>query len=71
MTNNDDSTRVVVTGMGTLNPLGNNIKSFWNALISGESGVSRMTLIDPSGYDCQIAGEIKDFDYSEYMDVSN
>ncbi len=68
MTNNDDSIRVVVTGMGTLNPLGNNIKSFWNALISGESGVSRMTLIDPSGYDCQIAGEIKDFDYSEYMD---
>ena len=68
MTNNDDSTRVVVTGMGTLNPLGNNIKSFWNALISGESGVSRMTLIDPSGYDCQIAGEIKDFDYSDYMD---
>jgi 3-oxoacyl-[acyl-carrier-protein] synthase II len=68
MTNNDDSGRVVVTGMGTLNPLGNNVESFWDALISGQSGVSRMTLIDPTEYECQIAGEIKDFDYSKYMD---
>ena len=64
----DGSHRIVVTGVGTVNPLGLDVPSFWNALVSGRSGIGDMTLIDPSGYECRIAGEVGEFDYSHYMD---
>ena len=64
----DGSHRIVVTGVGTVNPLGLDVPSFWNALVSGRSGIGDMTLIDPSGYECRIAGEVDEFDYSHYMD---
>ncbi len=54
--------RVVVTGLGVISPVGNNKEDFWSALISGQSGIRRITAFDASDYDSQIAGEVKDFD---------
>ncbi|HEY9325631.1 MAG TPA: beta-ketoacyl synthase N-terminal-like domain-containing protein, partial [Candidatus Limnocylindria bacterium] len=60
--------RVVVTGMGAVTPVGNDIATMWDALTSGRSGLTRITRCDPSPYETQIAGEVKDFDASAYMD---
>jgi 3-oxoacyl-[acyl-carrier-protein] synthase II len=54
--------RVVVTGLGTLNPLGNDVASTWNAVQSGRSGVGPITHFDPGEHETRIAGEVKDFD---------
>ncbi|MBT5775456.1 MAG: beta-ketoacyl-ACP synthase II [Dehalococcoidia bacterium] len=60
--------RVVVTGMGALTPLGNSAAAFWAAAIAGESGVRPFQELDASAYPCQVAGEVLDFDPTEYMD---
>jgi 3-oxoacyl-[acyl-carrier-protein] synthase II len=54
--------RVVVTGMGVVSPCGNDLGSFWNNLTNGVSGIGPITHFDVSAYDCQIAGEVRDFD---------
>jgi len=54
--------RVVITGMGVVTPLGNDVPTFWDNLTSGTSGIDRITLFDPEGFSCQIAGEVKNFD---------
>jgi 3-oxoacyl-[acyl-carrier-protein] synthase II len=53
--------RVVVTGMGMVTPLGTGVEKTWDALISGKSGVGRITKFDTTGFDTQIAAEVKDF----------
>lgn len=63
--------RVVVTGMGALTPLGLNVQDFWEGLVAGKSGISRMTLFDPTGYPCTIAGEVKGFDPSAFIDAKD
>ncbi|MCH5211259.1 MAG: beta-ketoacyl-ACP synthase II [Oscillospiraceae bacterium] len=60
--------RVVVTGLGALTPIGNNVETFWNGIKSGKCGVDKVTLFDASEYKTQIAGEVKDFDPAEYID---
>lgn len=60
--------RVVVTGMGAMTPLGESVQEYWSALLNGESGIDNMTLCDPTGYSCTIAGEVKGFDPRNYMD---
>ncbi len=60
--------RVVVTGLGCVTPIGIGKDAFWNNLISGRSGVGRITRFDPTNFSCQIAAEVKDFDPSLYMD---
>ncbi len=60
--------RIVVTGMGVVAPNGIGKDAFWKALINGKSGIDRITLFDASSFPVQIAGEIKNFDASEYMD---
>ncbi|WP_333871237.1 beta-ketoacyl-ACP synthase II [Desulforamulus putei] len=62
------SKRVVITGMGVISPVGTGLDNFWNALTAGVSGIARITRFDPSEYSTQIAGEVKDFDYSKYID---
>ena len=52
--------RVVVTGLGTINPLGNNVKSSWNSLINSKSGISSITKFEVDSYPCKIAGSIDD-----------
>ncbi len=64
----DGRTRVVVTGLGVVAPLGIGLDAFWTAAAEGRSGVGRMTQADPSAYPCQVAGECNDFDYTLYMD---
>lgn len=53
--------RVVITGCGVVSPVGVGKQSFWEALCSGKSGIGRITRFDPSRFDSQIAGEVKDF----------
>jgi len=60
--------RVVLTGMGVVTPLGSSVESFWQALVSGKSGIRRITRFDPTEYATQIAGEVEGFDPQEYME---
>ncbi len=60
--------RVVITGMGAVTPLGNDVPTFWSALARGESGVRRIASFDPSRLTSQIAGEVRDFDASGVLD---
>lgn len=63
------ASRVVVTGMGTLNPLGLDVPSSWEALMNGVSGVGPITLFDPADLLVQVACEVKGFDPEKYMDA--
>src|SRR5271156_4905658 len=60
--------RVVVTGMGAVSPNGIGREAFWNATRRGQSGVRRITRFDASRHQVQIAGEVKDFDESAYVE---
>lgn len=60
--------RVVVTGLGALTPIGNNVASFWNNLVEGKSGAGAITKFDASLFRTKIACEIKDFNASDYLD---
>ena len=59
--------RVVITGVGVITPVGNDIPTFWNNLTSGASGISTITAFDATEYDCRIAGEVKDFEPVRYF----
>ena len=63
--------RVVVTGLGTINPLGNNVSDTWKNLISGVSGIDHITLFDASDLPVTFAGEVKDFDANDYLGKQN
>lgn len=60
--------RVVVTGIGTVNPLGNSIPAFWNSVQESKSGIGPNTKFDVSEYPSKIAGEVKDFDPTSFLD---
>ncbi len=59
--------RVVVTGLGALTPLGNSIDEYWNGLVEGRSGIEYIESFDASEFPCVVAGEVRNFDASEYM----
>jgi 3-oxoacyl-[acyl-carrier-protein] synthase II len=59
--------RVVVTGLGIVCPIGNDIETAWTNAVAGRSGITRITKFDPSGFNSQIAGEVKDFDVTKYV----
>src|ERR671934_477130 len=54
--------RVVITGMGVITPVGNDLETFWSNLKSGVSGIRTIDAFDTSGYDCKIGGQVRDFD---------
>jgi 3-oxoacyl-[acyl-carrier-protein] synthase II len=60
--------RVVVTGLGMVSPLAIGVEETWQALIQGKSGVARITKFDPTGFDTQIAAEVKNFAPENFMD---
>lgn len=60
--------RVVITGMGVISPIGNTLDEFWSNLISGKSGIARVTKCDCSNLPTRIGGEVKNFDPYAYMD---
>ena len=59
--------RVVVTGLGALTPIGNNIEEYWDALVSGKSGSAPITYFDTEKFKTKFACEIKNFDFNEYF----
>ena len=63
--------RVVITGMGTVNPLGLTVEESWARAVRGESGVGPITLFDSSDLAVHIAAEVKGFDPARYMDVKD
>ena len=60
--------RVVVTGIGLICAVGNNVEEVWQALLAGKSGVERITSFDVSAFACQIAAEVKGFDALQFVD---
>ena len=62
------SRRVVVTGLGMVSPLGTGVEKSWQALLRGKSGVGKITKFDPTGFDTQIAAEVKDFVPENFID---
>ncbi|GHE25321.1 beta-ketoacyl-ACP synthase II [Vulcaniibacterium thermophilum] len=59
--------RVVVTGMGIVSPLGNDLASTWDGIVNGRSGIAPVTHFDASGFPTRIAGEIRDFDVTRWV----
>ncbi len=62
------SRRVVVTGMGIISPLGTGVEEYWSALAAGRSGIGPITQFDTSGYKVRIAGEVKGFEPTDFID---
>ena len=60
--------RVFVTGLGIISPLGLNVSATWNSINAGKSGINTITSFDPSDFETKIAGEIKGFDPLDYLD---
>lgn len=54
--------RVVITGLGAVSSLGNDVETLWKNLLAAQCGIDRITAFDPAGYDCEIAAEVKNFD---------
>src|SRR5690242_16701447 len=59
--------RVVVTGLGIVSPLGNDLASSWDGIVNGRSGIGPITHFDPSAFATRIAGEVKDFDPATWI----
>ena len=59
--------RVVITGLGIVSPVGIGVNQAWQSVVNGKSGIGRITHFDPSLFACQIAGEVKDFDVTQYL----
>ncbi len=60
--------RVVVTGIGCVTPIGNNVESMWQSLLEGRSGVGNITHFDASNFPTHFAAEVKDYDFSQFAD---
>ena len=63
-----NQTRVVVTGLGAITPIGNDVASFWQGLKDKKVGIAPITYFDTTDYKAKLAGEVKDFDPKKYMD---
>ncbi|HLE88631.1 MAG TPA: beta-ketoacyl-ACP synthase II [Candidatus Limnocylindria bacterium] len=63
--------RVAVTGLGVVSPVGIGADASWEALVAGRSGVADITLFDTTDYEIHVAGEVKDFDATQYMDAKD
>ncbi len=60
--------RVVITGLGAITPVGNDVETFWESLKAGKNGIGTITKFDSTDYKAHVAGEVKDFDPLKYMD---
>ena len=59
--------RVVVTGLGIVSPLGNDLATSWDGIVNGRSGIGPITHFDPSAFTTRIAGEVRDFDIGKWV----
>ena len=64
----NSTTKVVITGMGAMTPLGESVDEYWDNLVNGRSGVGPMTLCDPSDFPSRMSGEVSGFDPGAYID---
>lgn len=60
--------RVVITGLGAISPVGNNVPECWENTLNGRSGISKISLIDTEGFTSKIAGEVKNFNPGDFLD---
>ena len=60
--------RVVVTGLGAITPIGNNVNEFWKGIKEGKCGIDEITLFDTTDYKVKLAGEVKNFNPEDYLD---
>jgi len=63
--------RVVITGLGIVSPVGNDIDTAWNQIVNGRSGIGRITRFDPTEFNSHIAGEVRDFDVTQYLSAKD
>ena len=63
--------RVVITGLGLISPVGNTVEEGWKNIIAGVSGIAPITRFDTSSFPVQFAGEVKDFDISQYISAKD
>ena len=63
--------RVVVTGMGAVTPLGNNVADTWNGLRTGKNGIDHITLFDTEKFKAKLAAEVRGFDPGQYLEVND
>jgi 3-oxoacyl-[acyl-carrier-protein] synthase II len=63
--------RVVITGLGIVSPVGNSVEQAWQNILAGRSGIDRITRFDVSTFPVQIAGEVKDFDITQYLSAKD
>jgi 3-oxoacyl-[acyl-carrier-protein] synthase II len=68
MQTSESLSRVVITGLGALTPLGNTVEEYWQGLVAGKNGISDVTLFDASRHECRIAGEVRGFDPHTYLE---
>jgi 3-oxoacyl-[acyl-carrier-protein] synthase II len=61
--------RIVITGLGIVSPVGSSVPSAWGNIVSGKSGITRISRFDASAFASQIAGEVNDFDITQYLSV--
>ena len=59
--------RVVITGLGIISPVGNDVATGWANIVAGKSGITRISKFDAQAMACQVAGEVRDFDVSAYI----
>ena len=59
--------RVVITGIGALTPIGNNLQDYWNSLVNGVSGAAKITYFDATNFKTQFACELKGFDVADFI----
>lgn len=65
-----ENRRVVVTGMGAITPVGNNVKDTWEGLKSGKNGIAPITLFDTENFKAKLGAEVKDFNPRDYLEVN-
>ncbi len=63
--------RIAVTGLGIVSPVGNNISDTWQNIVAGKSGITKITRFDASSFSSQIAGEVKNFDITQYISAKD
>ena len=61
--------RVVITGLGSISPIGNNVQTAWESIKNSKCGIDEITAFDNSGFKTKLAAEVKDYNVEKYFDV--
>lgn len=64
----NENEKIVITGLGVISCLGDNVDEFWSMLKNGKSGIDEISLVSPDGFPCKVSGEVKNFDPTKFID---